>query len=79
MGEVMNQRISWIADVDSSRVSVFRIIQTMSSRKPGVYLLGKGKSDGNPYVVGIYFADTVLSEDGPKQSHIAGYFDNICN
>ena len=75
----MNQRISWVADVDSSKASVFKVVQTMNSKKPGVYLLGKGKSNGNPYVVGIYFGDTVLSKGNPKQSYVVGYFNNIRN
>ena len=75
----MKQDINWIADVDSSKVSVFKLVQTMSSRKPGVYLLGKGKSNGNPYVVGVYYGDSALSEGRQKQSHIISYLDQIRN
>ena len=53
----MNKKLSWIADLDSGKVNIFSLVQIMSSRKPGKYLFGKGKSNGSPYVVGVYFDD----------------------
>jgi hypothetical protein len=71
----MNKKLSWIADLDSSKVNIFSLVQIMSSRKPGKYLFGEGKSNGSPYVVGVYFDDTVSSERSPTQSCVIGYVD----
>lgn len=71
----MNKKLSWIADLDSSKVNIFTLVQTMSSRKPGKYLFGKGKSSVSPYVVGVYFDDTVSLERSPTQSCVIGYVD----
>jgi hypothetical protein len=77
--EAMKQKINWIADIDTSKVNVIKVVKAMIANKPGKYILGEGKSNGKPYVVGVYFADTVLSEGIPIQSHIAGYFNQIPN
>jgi hypothetical protein len=71
----MNKKLSWIADLDSSKVNIFTFVQTMSSRKPSKYLFGEGKSNGSPYVVGVYFNDTGSSERSPAQSCVIGYVD----
>ena len=75
----MNKKLSWIADIDTSKVNVIKVVKAMIANKPGKYILGEGKSNGNSYVVGVYFDDIVLSEGGPVQSHIAGYFNHIRN
>ena len=72
----MNKKLSWIADLDSSKVNIFTLVQIMSSRKPGKYLFGKGKSNGSPYVVGVYFDDTVSPKNSPTQSCVIGYVDH---
>ena len=71
----MNAKLDWIADVDSSKVSVLKIVQIMSAKKPGNYILGRSKSDDSLNVVGIYFGDTVFPEGRPVQSYIVGYVD----
>jgi hypothetical protein len=71
----MNAKLDWIADVDSSKVSVLKIVQIISAKKPGNYILGRGKSDDKENVVGIYLGDTVFPEDRPVQSCIVGYVD----
>ena len=75
----MNKKLSWIADIDTGKVNVIKVVKAMIATKPGKYILGEGKSNGNPYVVGVYFDDSVLSEGIPIQSHIAGYFNHIRN
>jgi len=75
----MNKKLSWIADIDTSKVNVIKVVKAMIANKPGKYILGEGKSNGSPYVVGVYFDDAVLSEGMPIQSHIAGYFNHIRN
>ncbi len=72
----MNGKLDWIADVDSSKVNVIKIVQVLSARKPGKYILGKRKSNGNSNVVGIYFGDTVFPEGRPVQSCVVGYVDH---
>ena len=71
----MNKKLSWIAELDSSKVNIFTLVQVMNSRKPGKYLFGGGNSNGSPYVVGVYFDDTVSSESSPTQSCVIGYVD----
>jgi hypothetical protein len=71
----MKKKLSWIADLDSSQVNIFSLVQVMSSRKPGKYLFGEGKSSVSPYVVCVYFDDTVSSERSPTRSCVIGYVD----
>ena len=75
----MNNRPSWIKDVELGNVNIFELVQTMSSRKPGKYVLGKAKSNGNPHVVGLYFDDTSMSQGSRTQSSVVVYLDaNRC-
>jgi hypothetical protein len=74
--EAVNKKLSWIADLDSSKVNIFTLVQMMSSRKPGKYLLGDGKSNGSPYVVGVYFDETASPGRSPMQSCVIGYVNH---
>jgi hypothetical protein len=72
----MSEGLDWIADIDSSKMNVIKFIQIMSAKKPGKYLIGKGKSNGSSRVVGIYFGDTAFPEGRPIKSSIVGYVDH---
>ena len=71
----MKQRISWVQDVDSSKVNVFEFVQIMGHRRPGKYLLGRAKSNNSPDAVGVYFDENSLSPSRPKQSSVVIYLD----
>jgi len=72
----MNEELDWIADVDSGKMNVLKFIQIMSEKKPGKYLVGKGRSNGSSRIVGIYFGDAAFPEGRPVQSCIVGYVDH---
>ena len=71
----MNKKLQWIADIDSRKANVMRIVQILSASKPGKYILGRGKSKGNQYTVGIYFGG-ILPQGRNTQSCIIGYSNN---
>ena len=71
----MSKKPQWVADIDSSKVNVIKVVQTMIANKPGKYMLCKHKPNGNPYVVGIYFSDFLTKGSAP-QSCIVGYLNN---
>ena len=70
----MNKKPQWIADIDSSKVNVIKVVQTMIVNRPGKYMLYQNKPNGNPYVVGIYFSD-FFTKGGAPQSCIVGYLN----
>ena len=70
----MSKKPQWIADIDSSKVNVIKVVQTMIVNRPGKYMLYKNKPNGNPYVVGIYFSD-FFTKGGTPQSCIVGYLN----
>ena len=72
----MKKTPQWIADIDSSKVNVIKVVQAMIAGKPGKYMLNQRQSNGNPYVVGIYFSDNVFTQGRLPQSRIVGYLDN---
>jgi hypothetical protein len=61
----MQKKLSWIADIDSRKVNVFKFVQSMSSEDLGKYLIGKGESNVNPYVIRVYFFGPALPEVRP--------------
>ena len=71
----MSKKPQWIADIDSSKVNVIKVVQAMIVNKPGKYMLCKNKPNGNPYVVGVYFSDFFTKRDA-SQSRIVGYLNN---
>ena len=73
----MIKKPQWIADIDSSKINVIKMIQAMNANKPGKYMIYKNKDNGNPYVVGIYFSD-FFTKGGAPQSCIVGYLNNQC-
>jgi hypothetical protein len=71
----MNKKLQWIADIDTSKTNIMKIVQILVASKSGKYILGEGKSKDNPYTVGIYFGG-ILPDGKAAQSCIIGYSNN---
>jgi hypothetical protein len=68
----MGEKLDWIADIDTSKASVMKVVHILCASKPGKYILGKGKTKDSPYTVGIYFGG-ILPQGKTTQSCIIGY------